>query len=54
MGQYRVSVNFRRQIGVLLDFEPGCSFVISLPLLNIVIGLTESAQGVSVFGKTLS
>jgi len=45
MGQYKFSFVFKWQIGFLIQYTAGLSFVISIPFTDIIIGLTDGANG---------
>ena len=49
MGQWRLSFYFRLQLGFIVSYDPEEAIIIGLPLIEICVGLTEDACGVSFF-----
>ena len=52
MGQYRLSITMKSQIGFLVTWYPGSELIIDIPFVTIYIGLNESASGVDIFGRS--
>ncbi len=51
MGQYRLLIQRKPHLGFLIEFTKGYELIISIPFIQIYIGLTEHAKGVSIFGR---
>ena len=51
MWQYRLLIQRKPHLGFLIEFTRGYELIISIPFIQIYIGLTEHAKGVSIFGK---
>lgn len=49
MGQYKFSVYFQWQIGLLIRYESD-EFLVQLPFIDIHFGLTKHANGFYIFG----
>jgi hypothetical protein len=52
MGEYRLSIYWKTQIGLNLSYEYG-QIVIRIPFIDINIGISKYAKGVLIFGKEL-
>lgn len=50
MGQYRFSIELKRQIGINIKINE-YSLDISLPFTTIYIAITKHANGINIFGK---
>lgn len=50
MGQYRFSIYFRWQIGLMIHID-SYSLDIILPFITMSIGLVKYAKGIDIFGK---
>lgn len=53
MGQFKLWIAFQYQIGFLIEWQRGLSFNIRLPFCDIMIGLTDNANGCYIFGKVI-
>ena len=51
MGQYKLWVRAKCQIGFLFYYEKHYSFQIHLPFISIHIGLMSDAKGIRIFNK---
>lgn len=45
MGQYKISIYFQIQFGILLSLVKGLEIQLNLPFIQIVYGLTADAKG---------
>ena len=52
MGQWKLQIMGKSQIGFLVTWYPGFELIIDIPFVRIYIGLTESASGVDIFGRS--
>ncbi len=50
MGQYRLSFYFKKQIGLLVEYDNLSNLIeLNLPFVEIIIGLDSSAYGIRFF-----
>jgi hypothetical protein len=50
MGQYRLSIHFQYQLGLMLKYNNQSNFIeIHFPFIQILIGLDSDAHGFSIF-----
>lgn len=49
MGQYKLWLELKLQIGFLIEYDKGSCLIIQLPFLEIIFGLTEGANGIYLF-----
>jgi hypothetical protein len=51
MGQYKLLIETKSHFGFLVEYTKGYELIISIPFIQIYIGLTEQANGKRIFGK---
>lgn len=50
MGQYKISVYFKMQIGICISINE-TEWCIDIPFVKIFVGRLSCAKGVNIFGK---
>ena len=49
MDQYKISIAFKWQLGFLISYQARWNLSFSIPFMDIVIGLTDRANGFGVW-----